>query len=72
MTKIDLKVADATVDIATLGDVSIKCATNAVDLTLRCEIGGYRDIALIRAMYEASREWLILNREIDAPQEAAA
>lgn len=72
MTKIDLEVADATVDIATRGGVSIKCATNAVDLTLRCEIGGYRDIALIRAMYKASREWLVMMGEIDAPQEAAA
>lgn len=72
MTRLDVEVSEATVDIATRGDVSIKCAANAVDLTLRCRIGGYHDIVLIRAMYEASRDWLILNGEIDAPQEQAA
>lgn len=68
MTKMELEFADATVDITASGEVSIQCDRSNIDLTLRRKgsIGHRGD--LVRALYEASLEWMVANNEAVDPK----
>lgn len=69
MTTISVEVVSPRVHITGMGKVSIECDTRAVSVEVEAR---RHDATLIRALYEASRDWLVLNGEIDAPKEQAA
>lgn len=72
MTRVEVPVLNPAVHITDEGQVTVACDTHATTAVLTPDHYRGADVRLVRAMYEASREWLAKMGEIDAPQEQAA
>lgn len=73
MTRVEIPVLTPIVYVDKDGKVMIACDTHATTALITPDrYHREANVRLVRAMYKASREWLVMMGEIDAPQEAAA